>query len=180
MISIRTPILDAIRLNDLVAVQTLISEGYNLKYQIDEEGLEDVPLRYAAELGRLEILELMLGSKKRFSKDILTDSLIESCLNGHLLVVDILVKKGAKINDCSFSFTPLTAAVRFNHFEVVKYLVQAGAKVEQRSNGGIFPLSMAAIYGYQEMFDYLEPLTLSKSKKKEAKEDLAKFHSTKT
>jgi hypothetical protein len=40
MIFIRTSILDAIRVNDLVAVQTLISEGCNLKYQIDEEGLE--------------------------------------------------------------------------------------------------------------------------------------------
>jgi uncharacterized protein len=180
MIFIRTPILDAIRDNDLVIVQTLISEGCNLRYQIDEEGLEDIPLRYAAELGRLEIIELMLGSKKRFSKDILTDSLIQSCYNGHLPVVDILIKKGAKINDSSFGFSPLTAAVRFNHFEIVKYLVEAGAKVEQRNGSGIFPLSMAAIYGYQQIFDYLEPLTLSKSKKKEAKEDLAKFHSTKT
>jgi uncharacterized protein len=177
MIFIRTPILDAIRLNDLVAVQMLISEGCNLKYQIDEEGLEDIPLRYAAELGHLEILELMLASKTRFSKEILTDSLIQSCRNGHLPVIDILIKKGAKINDSGFGFSPLTAAVRFNHFEIVQYLVEAGAKVEQKNGSGIFPLSMAAIYGYQEIFDYLEPLTFSKSKKKEAQEDLAKFYS---
>jgi hypothetical protein len=36
---------------------------------------------------------------------------------------------------------------------------------------------MAAIYGYQEIYDYLDPLTLSKTKKKEAKEELAKFYS---
>jgi hypothetical protein len=92
MIFIRTPILDAIRENDLVAVQTLIAEGCNLRYQIDDEGLEDIPVRYAAELGRLEILEAILASQRRFSKNILTDSLIQSCMNGHLPVVDLLVK----------------------------------------------------------------------------------------
>jgi uncharacterized protein len=173
MILIKTPILDAIRHNDLVAVQTLISEGCNLKYQIDEEGLEDIPLRYAAELGRLEILELILASKTRFSKDVLTDSLIQSCLNGHTEVVILLIDTRAQINSsCGDYHTPLTAAVQGNHIKIVKALVEAGAKVDQINGGGVSPLLMAAIHGHQEIYDYLEPLTLSASKRKEAKKEL--------
>jgi ankyrin repeat protein len=171
---IKEPIFDAVAIDDRLAAKTLIDQGCNLKWQEDDEGHESCPLFYAAELGRLEILKLMLESKTRFSKELLTQALIEGCLNGHLSVVDLFVKKGVKISISSvaYSFTPLTAAVRYNHLEIVKYLVEAGAKVEQNDPSGIYPLSMAAIFGYQEIFDYLEPLTLSVSKRKEAKKEI--------
>jgi ankyrin repeat protein len=171
---IEKPIFDAITIDDRLAAKTLIDRGCDLKWQDDDDCRESCPLFYAAELGRLEILKLMLESKTRFSKELLTKALIEGCLNGHLPVVDLFVKKGLEISISSvtYSFTPLTAAVRYNHFEIVRYLVEAGAKVEQSDPGGIYPLLMAAIYGYQEIFDYLEPLTLSVSKRKEAKKEL--------
>jgi hypothetical protein len=45
----------------------------------------------------------MLESKTRFSKDLLTNALIESCQNGHLSIVELIVKKGAFPNSASLA-----------------------------------------------------------------------------
>lgn len=169
---IQTPLFDAIKANDLIAVKTLIAAKCDLKQQTDDEGYEGRPFIYAAALGRLEVLKMMLASKTRFSKGLITDALIESCLNGHLAVVTLLIDKGAELSVKPGYHTPLTAAVYGHHLDVVKFLVEAGAKVEQRNGGGIFPLLMAAVCGNQEIFDYLEPLTISTSKRKEAIKEL--------
>jgi ankyrin repeat protein len=170
---IEKPIFDAIAIDDRLAAKTLIDQGCNLKWQEDDDSSESCPLFYAAELGRLEILKLMLESKTRFSRDLLTSSLIISCENGHLSIADLIVEKGGQISSSASGYnTPLTAAVQYNHIGIVKFLIGAGARVDQLNGGGIYPLSMAAIYGFQEIFDYLEPLTLSANKRKEAKKEL--------
>jgi uncharacterized protein len=173
MFYIEMPIFDAIKTDDRVAVKNLIAQGCNLKWLTNENDETSSPILYAAEIGRLEVLRLMLESKTRFSKDLLTDAMIKSCLEGHLDAVDLFIEKGAQINSTSAdSHTPLTAAVQGNHLTIVKLLVEAGAKFDLTNTNGIYPLSMAAVFGYQEIFDYLEPLTLSVSKRKRAKKEL--------
>jgi ankyrin repeat protein len=167
---IEKPIFDAITIDDRLTAKILIDRGCSLKWQDDDDHNESSPLLYAAELGRLEILKLMLESKTRFSKDLLTNALIDSCQNGHLSIVELIVKKGAQISSYASGYhTSLTAAVQGNHIAIVKLLVEAGAKVDQLNGGGIYPLLMAAVCGHKEIFDYLEPLTLSVSKRKEAR-----------
>jgi uncharacterized protein len=165
---------EPIKANDLVAVKMLIAAKCNLKQQTDDEGYEGSPFIYAAGLGRLEILKMMLESKKRFAKDLLTGALIESCLNGHFTVMTFLIDRGAELSVAlGYYHTPLTAAVYGHHLDIVKFLVEAGAKVEQRNGGGVFPLLMAAVLGNQEIFNYLEPLTKSITKRKEARKELS-------
>jgi ankyrin repeat protein len=172
--AIETPLFAAITDNDLEAAKTIIASAKksDLKFQMDEKGYEESPFIYAAEIGRLEILRAIVERKIRFSKWILCEALVEACLKGHSPVVIFLLQMDAPINLSMSNYTPLTAAVYGNHLELVKLLVEAGAKVEQRNGGGIFPLSMAGLYGYREIFAYLEPLTLSPTKLKEAREDL--------
>lgn len=165
-------IFDAIKANNLIRVQTLIAEGCNLKRQYDQEGEKACPIFYAAHLGRLEIMETMLKSKTRLSKSSLTDALIEASLQGYAHIVKLLIKSGANIDAKPGYHTPLTAAVYGNHLDVVKILIEAGARVDLINGGGVYPLLMAALYGHQEAFDYLEPLTLSENKRREAKKEL--------
>lgn len=53
---------------------------------------------------------------------------------------------------------PLMDAVSGGHLEIVKLLVDAGADVNVM-NGGAIALEEALKQGYQEIFDYLAPLT---------------------
>jgi len=168
---IQTPLFDAIQANDLVSVKTLIAAKCDFKWQTDDKGYDGSPFIYAAELGRLEVLKIMLESKTRFSKSLINDALIESCLHGHLAVVAFLIDKGADLNAKPSYHTPLTAAVYGNHLQIVKLLIEVGARIEQRRDG-MFPLLIAAVCGHREIFDYLEPLTASVSKRKEARKVL--------
>jgi ankyrin repeat protein len=175
---IQTPLFDAITADSLEAVKVLIAAKSDLKWQVDDKGIEESPLIYAAELGRTEILELMLETKIRFSKDLLGMALVDAALNGHVEAAKLLVVKGANLNLVTSPHTPLTAAVYGKKLDIVKFLVGAEASVEQRNMSGFFPLSMAAFCGHVEIFDYLEPLTPSVSKKKEAKRELLERNRT--
>jgi ankyrin repeat protein len=127
---IEKPIFDAIAIDDRLAAKTLIDQGCNLKWQKDDDYSESSPLLYAAELGRLEILGLMLERKTRFSRDLLTNALITSCENGHLSITDLIIKKGGQISSSASGYnTPLTAAVQYNQIAIVKFLIDAGAEV---------------------------------------------------
>lgn len=58
-------------------------------------------------------------------------------------------------------WTPLIFAAHEGSMEMVKMLVEAGADVNYRGiDPEEFALSMAAYGGYEEIFNYLEPLTL--------------------
>ncbi len=51
--------------------------------------------------------------------------------------------------------TPLHLAVRQNHLEMVKLLVEKGADMEAANNAGLTPLSDARVRGFKEIEDYL-------------------------
>ena len=88
-----------------------------------------------------------------------SEALIETCMNGHLNVVQWLVENTeANINyrgyvnqisaiqeeDQPFSFTPLKAACYNGHVDIVKYIVEiCHANVNLLDKGGFTPLSMA-------------------------------------
>lgn len=66
--------------------------------------------------------------------------------------------------DCGW--TPLMYAVHEECMEMVKVLVEAGADVNYRAvDPGEFALSLAAYGGHQQIFNYLEPLTLPELQK---------------
>jgi uncharacterized protein len=147
-VHIQTPLFNAITANNIETVKDLIDVKCNLKWQMDDEGYEESPLIYAAEMGRVEILQLMLGTTTRFSKYLLGRALVDAALNGHLEATKILVTKGVNLNLITDERTPLTAAVYGNHLDIIKFLVEAGAEVEKRDGTRFCPLSMAAHYGY--------------------------------
>ncbi|MFN6070159.1 MAG: ankyrin repeat domain-containing protein, partial [Pseudanabaena sp.] len=65
---------------------------------------------------------------------------------GHLVVVERLLKAGAKVN-CDQQ-SALNPAVSGGHLDVVRALIKAGANVDQDLGGGFTLLMLAASMGY--------------------------------
>jgi ankyrin repeat protein len=77
---------------------------------------------------------------------------------------------GADVNysvNLSDNKSPLILAIQEGHFDVVKLLIEAGANVNQLLCGD-FALLTAAACGYEEIFNYLAPLTESKLRQEAA------------
>ncbi len=74
----------------------------------------------------------------------------------------MLVDAGAIVNiplkDPEY-WTPLMCAVFSENLDVVKFLIEAGANVNEIRDGGNFALRIAAQCDSQEIFNYLAPLT---------------------
>ena len=64
----------------------------------------------------------------------------EACNYGHVEIVDLLIKHGAKINDSIGPITPLHDAAQNGHLEVVKLLLKAGALTYVFNSDGYTPL----------------------------------------
>ena len=65
---------------------------------------------------------------------------------GHVELVELLIKYGAKVNDHIGPITPLHDASQNGHFEVVKLLLKAGAMSYIFSQDGYTPLDYLCHY----------------------------------
>ena len=78
--------------------------------------------------------------------------LFTAVANGHIDVVNLLLKKGADIeNDNQFGFTPLHKAAICGHLNVVALLLDRGAQPESRTISGSTPLHRAAAGGHKDV-----------------------------
>ena len=115
-------------------------------------------IKKAARNGRQnDVAEMSATFKNNVS--LLSDTLIEACVEGHLEVVKWLLENTvANVNhkggiqrlselmkkDQILKFTPLTAACYNNHLDLVKFLVDTSrADVNLIDKGGYVPLTMA-------------------------------------
>ena len=69
--------------------------------------------------------------------------------------VKYFVEKGANIEGVCTGKTPLMYAVKYGHLEIVKYLVNAGAKITAETSRGKNALDYAEKYDQNEIGDYL-------------------------
>ena len=77
-------------------------------------------------------------------------------------MVKLLVEAGAIVNiplKYPEYWTPLMCGVSRNNFDVVKFLVEAEADVNEIRDGGNFALAIAVHPDSQKIFNYLAPLT---------------------
>lgn len=84
----------------------------------------------------------------------------EACNYGHVEIVDLLIKHGAKINDSVGPITPLHDAAQNGHLEVVKLLLKAGALTYVFNHDGYTPLDFLCKYK-EEFENKLSPDDLS-------------------
>jgi uncharacterized protein len=91
--------------------------------------------------------------------------LTEAVYEGHIEIVRILLEAGANTSLPEYGEVspPLAIAAAKGNIEMVKILVEAGANVNQISqDSGDSAINAAAGAGYEEIFNYLAPLSSKK------------------
>jgi uncharacterized protein len=147
----------AVRNNDLPKVQEILVTGV-----IDAE--KEFALVEASEKGFIEIVRLLISSGVNLDRERVLargNALRQAAWEGHDEIVRLLLKAGANVRlepDNYRDETALILAVQEGHFNVIKTLVEAGANVNEIRIGK-YALLSAALEGYEEIFNYLLPLT---------------------
>ncbi|RLU16996.1 hypothetical protein DMN91_011065 [Ooceraea biroi] len=85
---------------------------------------------------------------------------------GHLALVKLLVKRGAKVNSITkTNSTPLRAACFDGHYDIVKFLVNNGADIEMANRHGHTCLMIACYRGHIKIAKFLLSLNADANRK---------------
>jgi len=158
-------ILEAVKANDIARVRELLSSGIN-----QNEG--SWALHYAVTQGAIELVRILIHAGVDVNRELLMgredkpilvegSALRDAALEGHLNIVEDLLKAGANVNylpRISDEGSALMLAAQEGHFEIVKKLVESGADVNIIRDGPSYALFSAASNGRKEIFDFLYPL----------------------
>ena len=109
----------------------------------------------AVSAGCYAVLQLMVREQNlagKFRDDIIVRAIVQSPQTTLLKLVGNLIASNANVNGVdSAGRTPLAAAIAFEQPVVAKYLVDAGALVNQKTANGSFPVIEATKKGYQHL-----------------------------
>lgn len=100
----------------------------------------------AVRTGHTKVVDAMLRASANPNRpDPVRDSLLSlAASNGHLSIIKLLLKHGARIDHSQNGLTPLVQAIINRQTEVALFLIRAGANIEARDNGGRTPVLFAA------------------------------------
>ncbi|CAK9300740.1 unnamed protein product [Gordionus sp. m RMFG-2023] len=103
---------------------------------------------------RLDSFENFFDDKKYSDK---IKGIFEACKNGDIIRVKLLLNKDNIDcrDDQGRKSTPLHIAAGFGRQEVVNYLIQIGADVDIKDEGGLIPLHNACSFGHYEVVQLL-------------------------
>lgn len=153
-------LFQAIKNGDLETVKSLLNSELDLE-QADECGYK--PLLLAVNFGNIEIAKILLeaGANPDCCD---AQSMVNSIENRRPDLLLFLIEAGIDINQRlveNEDRTVLIEAARAGDINIVKTLVEHGADVNAVSRKNHFALMNAACQGWQEIYDYLAPLTSS-------------------
>lgn len=141
-----TPIIEAVKANNIEMVQTMLKTDPDLTKTTDQNGL--TPLHWAAEIGNLKIAELLVenGADVNAKTERGITPLHQAVLNGRTNIVEFLLKHKAEVNAItSAKITPLMFASGFSYNPVIaRMLIEAGADVNRQDQFGNTALMFAA------------------------------------
>ena len=154
---------DAAEAKDAAGVSLLMHALYRGRRELAETiagKKHELDIFEASSLGRLERLRGCLSDGaaiNSFSKDGFT-ALHFACYFGQPEVARLLIEKGAKIDAVANNATqvmPLHSAASSRSLAAARLLVEHGAPVNARQQGGWVPIHAAAQNGDQKMVDLL-------------------------
>jgi ankyrin repeat protein len=154
---------EAAEARDAAGVSLLMNALYRGRRELAETiagKRHELDIFEASSLGRLELLQGCLSDVaaiNSFSKDGFT-ALHFACYFGQPEVARLLTEKGAKIDAVANNATqvmPLHSAASSRNLAAARLLVEHGAPVNARQQGGWVPIHAAAQNGDQEMVDLL-------------------------
>jgi len=134
---------------DLNKINILLKKvNYSINYQ-NSHYYNETCLHRACYFGNLEVIKLLL--KKNPALTIVDDFYEATALHkGYWQegVADLLISHGTPINaQDKYNETTLHNACSTGHVDVVKLLLENGADIELRNNGGLTPLHIACFTG---------------------------------
>lgn len=114
------------------------------------------PFYQAAQEGDLATLMELLPEGEDNSNACLFTALLASSIAGYPVIINSLIKVGAKVDERSYhGWTALYAAAWAGQEESIRMLLAHGADVNVRATGGSTPLHMAVRYGLPATVDVL-------------------------
>jgi hypothetical protein len=139
-----TPLIEAVRNDNLNAANALIEKGVN----VNEASFGDArgPLDWAVEGGHFDIVRLLVqnGAKTQYYGS----ALHCAAQFGHTDIVRFLIKNGVNVNaQDSVGHTPLHLAIWKGHVEIVQMLLNNGAATSIKSISGYTSMYYAQKYG---------------------------------
>ena len=142
---------EAVRKDDLVAVQSLLDSGANVN-ATDDVGMS--ALNFAAGRGNLAVAQVLLNAGSEVDPVAINGftPLLGSATYGHAEMAKMLIDHGASLEAREFNGeeTALHLAARKGHAKVVRILIEAGADVNAKDNMNATPLFGARHYGHHE------------------------------
>jgi ankyrin repeat protein/archaellum biogenesis ATPase FlaH len=138
------PLSAALRRDNEALVKLLIEKGANVNFPV--EGYWN-PLAIAAEHSSLALVKYLLSAGATIGPK--TNPLAEAAKRGDLEMVKLLLRHGADINYASDGFygTALKGAIQSRNSELLDFVLQAGADIDQRGGSEMYPVDMAIYAG---------------------------------
>ncbi|XP_076074995.1 ankyrin repeat and KH domain-containing protein 1-like isoform X3 [Mytilus galloprovincialis] len=147
-----TPLMEAASGGYVDIVKLLISHGADVNAQ---SSAGNTPLHYAACGGYEDVVQVLIeaGANVEQHNENGHTPLMESASAGHVGVARILLNAGAGINTHSNEFkeSALTLACYKGHLEMVKFLLEAGADQEHKTDEMHTALMEASMDGHVEV-----------------------------
>jgi len=84
-----------------------------------------------------------------------SSALIKASENGDIETANTLLNQGADIDEFSIGHTPLMSAASYGKFDMVKFLLDRGAGINVKSDGGWTALKIASERGYSDIVKLL-------------------------
>jgi ankyrin repeat protein len=129
-----TPLVDAVRQQDLQAVRALLKSGADVNRR---EGDGATALHWAAHADSTDLVRLLLdaGASPAVANDLGVTPLHLAASNGNVAILSLLLSKRANPNAAtSAGVTPLMEAARSGRVDAVRLLLAHGAAVNAREN----------------------------------------------
>jgi len=148
--------LGKIKALDKQCMEELLATETEISTMVDQ--CDRTPLHHAAAQGNAEMVQWLLergASIKARDSDRYTALML--AVGKHLDVVKVLFKHGANVNETWGLLSPLLIAIHHPDvsIEMVKTLLQAGAKVDSTGEEGVTPLHQAARNGRDDIVEEL-------------------------